>query len=248
MWHVPLQLGQAIGRGARRSLSTSGIAALALLVSYQVLFVISFNTIAMEQIPSEVQSSNTGVGFTLPLPTEFAAALIVFALLLGIGTLLITARLFARDVSALSSLPRELFTRRVGRAFISTLVVSVVLGIAIPIGFVLLFIPGLFLIVSLQFAVFAVAIEDAGPIGALRRSWELASGNRWRLLALVILFGIVTSVGGAIGSLFAFVSPSVGQLASIVLNSIFVILVYGIIADSFVQLRGESASVMRSPA
>ena len=245
---MALQLGTAIGRGARRSLSISGIVALVLMICYQVLFVGSFNTIIVDTLPSGVRSGDAGVGFALPLPTGVATGLAVVALLLGIGVFLVTARLFARDPSDLSSLPGNLFTRRLGRAFLSALVVSVVLGVAITVGFALLILPGLFLAVSLQFAVFAVAVEDTGPIEAFRRSWELASGNRWRLLALVILFGVVGGIGGAIGSLLAFVSPSVGQLASLVINSVFVILMYGIIADSFVQLRGGSASATRSLA
>ena len=245
---MALQLGTAIGRGARRSLSGSGIVALVLMICYQVLFVGSFNAVIVDTLPSGVRSGDAGIGFALPLPTEVAAALAVFALLLGIGIFLVTARLFARDLSDLSSLPGNLFTRRLGRAFLSALVVSVVLGVAIPIGFAFLLVPGLFLAVSLQFAVFAVAVEDTGPIEAFRRSWELASGNRWRLLALVILFGVAGGIGGAIGSLLAFVSPSVGQLASLVINSVLVILMYGIIADSFVQLRGGSASATRSLA
>jgi hypothetical protein len=237
---MALQLGTAIGRGARRSLSISGIVALVLMICYQVLFVGSFNAIIVDTLPSGVRSGDAGVGFALPLPTEIAAALAVVALLLGIGVFLVTARLFARDLSTLSSLPGELFTRRLGRAFLAALVVSVVLGVAITIGLALLLLPGLFLAVSFQFAVFAVAVEDTGPIEAFRRSWDLANGNRWRLFALVVLFGVVGAVGGAIGSVFAFVSPSVGQLASLVINSVLVILMYGVIADSFVQLRGES--------
>lgn len=155
---------------------------------------------------------------------------------------LVTARLLTRDLSALSSLPGNLFTRRIGRAFLSALVVSAVLVVVVPLGFALLFIPGLFLTVSLQFALFAVAVEDTGPIDALRRSWELASGNRWRLLALIILFGVLGGIGGAVGSLFAFVSPLLGQLASLVINSVLVILMYGILADAFVQLRNGPAA------
>ena len=239
---MALQLGRAIGRGARRSLSISGIVALVLMICYQVLFVGSFNAVIVDTLPSGVRSGDAGIGFALPLPTEVAAGLAVVALLLGIGVFLVTARLFARDISALSSLPGNLFTRRLGRAFLSALVVSVVLGVAIPVGFVLLFVPGLFLAVTFQFAVFVVAVKDAGPIEAFRRSWELASGNRWRLLALVVLFGVIGAVGGVLGTLFALVSPSVGQLASLVINSVVLILMYGIIAESFVQLRSGSVS------
>jgi len=245
---VALQLGTAIGRGARRSLSISGIVALVLMIGYQVLFIGSFNAVIVDTLPSGVRPGDAGVGLALPLPTEVAAGLAGFALLLGIGVFLVTARLLARDFSALSSLPGELFTRRIGRAFLSALVVSVVLGVGVTVGFAFFIIPGLFLAVSLQFAVFAVAVEDTGPIEAFRRSWELASGNRWRLLALVVLFGVVGAIGGAIGSVFAFVSPSVGQLISLVINSVLVILMYGIIADSFVQLRDGSVSSIRSLA
>jgi len=240
---MALQLGQALGRGARRAFSVSGIAALVLTICYQVVFVASFNTVVVNRLPPSVQPGDVGtIGFTLPLSTEAAAALGLVALLFGVGVFVVTARLLTRDLAALSSLPGALFTRRIGRALLSALVVSVALAVVIPLGFALLFVPGLFLTVSLQFALFAVAVEDTGPVDALRRSWALASGNRWRLLALVVLFGVLGGIGGAAGSLFAFVSPSAGQLASLAINSVLVVLMYGILADSFVQLRGESAS------
>lgn len=44
---MALQLGQALGRGARRALSVSGIVALVLTICYQVVFVGSFNTVVL---------------------------------------------------------------------------------------------------------------------------------------------------------------------------------------------------------
>ena len=88
-------------------------------------------------------------------------------------------------------------------------------------------------------AVFAVAVEDDGPVAALRRSWELASGNRWRLLALVVLLGVVGGVSGAVGSVFSLADPLVGQVVSIGITSVFLVLMYGILADAFLQLREE---------
>lgn len=237
-----LQLGQALGRGARRAFSVSGIVALLLTICYQVVFVGALNTVIVGQLPSSVQPDDLGtIGFTLPPPTEAAAALGLAALLFGIVVFLVTARLLTRDLDSLSSLPGGLFTRRIGYAFLSALVVSVALTVVIPIGFALLFIPGLFLTVSLQFALFAVAVEDTGPVDALRRSWDLARGNRWRLLALAVLFGILGGIGGAVGSLFSFVSPSAGQLASLAINSVLIIVMYGILAEAFVQPGGGSA-------
>jgi hypothetical protein len=246
---MALRLRHALGRGARRALSVSGIVALLLTVCYQVVFVGAFNTVVVHLLPPSVEAGDVGtIGFTLPLSTNAAGALGVLALLLGVAVFLVTARLLTRPLSALSSLPGEAFTRRMGPAWLSGLVVSAVLAVAIPVGFVLLFVPGLFLAVSLQFAMFAVAVEDARPVDALRRSWSLAGGNRWRLFALVVLFGVIGGLGGALGSLFAFVSPAAGQLLSLTLNSVLVVLMYGILADAFVQLRDGAASTSRSLA
>ncbi|WP_435066713.1 hypothetical protein [Haloplanus sp. C73] len=240
---MALQLGQALGRGTRRAFSVSGVVALVLTICYQVVFVGALNTVIAGQLPASVQSSDTAsIGVTFPLSTEVAATLGLVSLLFGVFVFLVIIRLLTRDVGQLSSLPGHLFTRRMGATFLSGLVVSVILTIVIPIGYVLLFIPGLFLTVSLQFSLFAVAVEDDGPIDALRRSWDLAQGNRWRLLALVVLFGILGGIGGAVGSLFSFVSPTVGQVASLLINSVLIILMYGILADSFVQLRGGPAA------
>jgi hypothetical protein len=175
-----------------------------LIICYQVVFVGAFNTIIVNRLPASVRPSDIStIGFALPLSTEVAAALGFVAPLFGVGVFLATARLFMWDLDSLSSLPSGLFTRRIGRAFLSVVVVSTVLAVVVPLGFALLFIPGLFPTASLQFALFAVAVKDTDPIDALRRSWGLGSGNRWRLLALVVLFGIL--------------------------------------ADSFVQLRGGAA-------
>jgi hypothetical protein len=41
-------------------------------------------------------------------------------------------------------------------------------------------------------------IEGAGPIAALRRSWHLSAGNRWRILGLILLLVILQSVLSAL--------------------------------------------------
>ncbi|MFC7173873.1 hypothetical protein ACFQL0_12030 [Haloplanus litoreus] len=64
---MALRLGQALGRGARRAFSVSGIAALVLTICYQVVFVGSFNTVVVNRLPPSVQPDDVGtIGFTLP--------------------------------------------------------------------------------------------------------------------------------------------------------------------------------------
>ena len=237
---MALKLGRALGRGARRSASVSGLVVLVLTAVYQLVFLGAVNTLVVNLLPAGAQPAEVGsIGFSLPLSTDAAAALGVVSFLFGTGVFLVAARLLARDTTALGSLPAEAFTRRLGWALLSVLVVNVVLSILIPLGLALLIVPGLFLAVSFQFAVFAVAVEDDGPVAALRRSWELASGNRWRLLALVVLLGVVGGVSGAVGSVFSLADPLVGQVVSIGITSVFLVLMYGILADAFLQLREE---------
>lgn len=207
---------------------------------YQLVFLGAFNTVVVNQLPSGVDPSDLGtVGFSLPLSTGAATGLLVVSLLFGTVVFLWAARLLARDTAVLDSLPAAAFTRRIGWATLSLLVVNVVLAVAIPLGLVALVVPGLFLAVSFQVVAFAVAVEDRGPVDALRRSWGLASGNRWRLLALVVLFAVIGGVSGAVGSVLSFVDPVVGQIVSLAITSAFLVLMYGILADTFLQLRDE---------
>jgi hypothetical protein len=40
----------------------------------------------------------------------------------------------------------------------------------------------------------AILLEGQGAIDAMRRSWELVGGHRWRLLACVLLIGLITAL------------------------------------------------------
>jgi hypothetical protein len=242
---MALQIGRALGRGFRRSASLSGLVVLVFTMITQFGILGSVNTVIVNLLPDGAQPSDIGtIGFTLPVSTEIAAAIGTVSLLVSTGLFLFAARLLSRDITSLNTLPGSVFTRRLGRAFLSTILVSLVLAIVLPLGFLLFLIPGVFLAVSFQFVVFAVAVEDAGPIDALRRSWGLASGNRWRLFGLVFILAAVSGVSGMIGTVFGLANPLVGQLLSLALNSVFLVFMYGVLADAFVQLRDGPLSTV----
>ncbi|MBO4248096.1 hypothetical protein IL252_09750 [Halomicrobium sp. IBSBa] len=237
---VTLQIGTALGRGSRRALSTSGIALMALTVAYQLVFVGSINTAVAGMLPDSAQQGQ--IGLTLPISTSVSGLLAVVSILFGTYVLLVATRLLVREPGELSSLPSELFTHRVGRALVAAVVANVVVSITVTLGLIALVVPGLFLSVSFTFVFFAIGVEDQGPINALRRSWELATGNRWRLFGLVLIVGIVAGAVGGLSSLFAMAGPAVGQIVILTIISIVTIVNYGILADAFVQLRTEAAS------
>ncbi|WP_336135312.1 hypothetical protein [Natronomonas amylolytica] len=235
---MSLQIGDALGDGIRRSLTYSGGVLMVLTFVYQLVFLGAVNTIFLEVLPPEVEGSGQ-LGLALPIPVAAAGVLAVLGLAFGVVFYIAATRALTREQSELDSLPSELFTRRIGRAFISAVGANIVVTIAVTIGFVLLIVPGVFLAISFIFVIFAIGVEDERAIDALRRSWGLSSGNRWSLLALGLIVGVVTSVGSGLGSVFSFISPVAGQVVSLALTSVFAILSYGILADAYLQVRGE---------
>jgi len=83
------------------------------------------------------------------------------------------------------------------------ILVGILAGIGIAIGFILIIIPGLILITIWSVAAPVVVLERPGAVRALGRSRELVRGNGWQvfgvIVVLVIGVGIVAAVIEAIG-------------------------------------------------
>ena len=88
------------------------------------------------------------------------------------------------------------------RRIVPIVVVTVVAAVLIGIGAVLILIPGIFLAASFAVATPALMIERAGPIESLKRSWHLATGERWRIIGAglsmiiigIVVFGIIAAI------------------------------------------------------
>ncbi|MDB5693320.1 MAG: putative rane protein [Alphaproteobacteria bacterium] len=101
------------------------------------------------------------------------------------------------------------------------------------------------------------AAESIGPVGILRRSWDLTSGHFWKLLGflalIVLVFIVFAVVVGAVGGiLLALVAgaPTPGSLSSFglqlitgILQAIFLTYFVVMVARIYVQLSGGVASV-----
>jgi len=235
---MALQIGDALGDGVRRAFTYSGGALMVLLFVFQVLFAGAVNALAVGFLPREARRAND-FGIVFPVSTAAAAALIVGGLLFGTVLYLVVTRALTREQSELNSVPTELFTRRIGRATLSAVGANLVVSLAVLVGFVLLIVPGVFLAISFLFVVFAIGVEDERAVDALRRSWELASGDRWSLLALGLVITVPTGIGSSVGSALSLVNPVVGEVVSLALSSVFSVAGYGIIADAYLQLSDE---------
>ena len=74
------------------------------------------------------------------------------------------------------------------------ILVGIVAGIGIVIGFVLVIIPGLILITIWSVAAPVVVLERPGVFAALRRSRELVRGNGWQVFGVILVLYIVVGV------------------------------------------------------
>lgn len=242
---MSFQIGTAIGDGIDRARTRTGGILVGVMVVYQFVFMGSLYTVMAESLPAEASGQ---IGFTFPIPSSVAGVLVALGYLFSIAFLVVVTRALTRPRSQLSAFPEELYRHRIGWATLSAIGASILVFVAVTIGFVLLVIPGIFLMVSFAFYLFGIGVEDASAVESLRRSWDLASGERLKVFALLLVVGIgagvVVGLGSAVG---AMISQLVADLVTIVLSSVVGIASYGIMADAFEQLRetdgGETGDV-----
>ena len=142
-----------------------------------------------------------------------------------------------------------------GLGMLVLIIAGVAGGVGLPWLAIVLAVPiGSVLITRFALTAPVVAIERwRNPLAALRRSWQLTSGNTWRVLgffALILLaFAIVMSVVmGLSGIVLALVLPAriaviVSAVISATLGAGMVILLVACIAATHAQLAGEAADV-----
>jgi hypothetical protein len=100
------------------------------------------------------------------------------------------------------------------------------------------------------------ALESVGPIGIIRRSWQLTRGHFWKLLGFALLLMLVIlvvmlAITFVFGSLIAILAgpPHPGTLSSTLmlllgglLNAVIVVFFTTFVARIYIQLSGEPTS------
>jgi len=88
------------------------------------------------------------------------------------------------------------------RRFGSVLFLSLLVGLVVAVGFVLLIVPGVIFLVLLSVSVPALVVEGLRGREAMRRSWNLARGHFWHVLVVVLVAAIIAGiVGGLISAI-----------------------------------------------
>ncbi len=97
------------------------------------------------------------------------------------------------------------------RRLLAMIGATILFGLAVGLGFVLLLIPGIYLAVRLQLFLIPLIAESQGPGTSLSTSWRLVGGNWWRALTVVaVLFIILFVLELLLGALTGVVGVFIG--------------------------------------
>jgi hypothetical protein len=123
---------------------------------------------------------------------------------------------------------------------------SILLGIGVTIGLVLIVVPGLFLLTIWAVAAPSLVIERQGVLAAFKRSRELVRGNGWEVFGVILL---VFALGIAVAIVAAVAASGLGtagiaivQWVADVLVSPFTSLISAVLYFSLRRLHGESVT------
>ncbi|QRN92906.1 hypothetical protein JRI60_27230 [Archangium violaceum] len=139
----------------------------------------------------------------------------------------------------------ELAREGLGRA-LPMLGLNLLLGLVLGIGFMLCFVPGIFLGTALALAIPALVLEPAGPIDSLTLSWERTDGHRWNVFFVMLVGGaifmavaFVSGIGNLVLQPLGTVGTVVGTTVANAMNSVGITLFLSLLVICYQRLSGR---------
>jgi len=83
------------------------------------------------------------------------------------------------------------FTTNIAKLFFPLFALSIIEGLGIGFGMILLLIPGLMLTVGWAIATQVLVVEKTSITESLSRSWELTHGYKWNIFGLLVIVGLI---------------------------------------------------------
>jgi hypothetical protein len=184
-----------------------------------------------------------------------AALLAVILQVLAGGFVTLTAhRLVASELSGTQLSTRGAVALAFGRLL--TLLVAAVLGfVAVVAGLFALVLPGLWLAGGLTMVTAVIALEEVGPIAAIRRSLSLIRGRWWQTVGFVLLVGLLGSIAAQLVQLVALpvlgaggigIGAGLGFVVLVVVQGMVVAAIAVMTTLWYVDLRARQGPLLRS--
>jgi hypothetical protein len=178
-------------------------------------------------------------GQTITVETRSFGVVILGAIIAAVITVIISAALQAAIIRGAAEAtigdPVDIQAsyrwgfRRIG----SVILVGLLVGLAVAVGFILLVVPGIIFLVFFSTSIPALVIENRRGTEAMRRSWYLVSGSFWHAFGVIIVAFLITSlVGSVLGALggnnwFAsWIFSAVAQIITVPFQALVSVLLY----------------------
>lgn len=117
---------------------------------------------------------------------------------------------------------------------------SILLFLCIFAGLIALVIPGIYLMIRLGFAIYAITLESQSAVDGLKYSWNLVKGHWWRVFLASLLVGL------AIGIPIGLISELTGN--TLILNILSTALVPFLVVFSTLLFRNLQQVQIQPPA
>ncbi len=144
------------------------------------------------------------------------SALVFINAVIGIVFLFVTLLLNMNEIRVALKLhdgkKAEYSDMWVTTSFVNFILGSLLLGVIVLAGFILLIVPGIILGIRLQFAPYLIVDKKLGPVEAIKKSWAMTQGSFWNLF----LMGVLLILLNFVGLLVLFVGIFVTSLISII--------------------------------
>jgi hypothetical protein len=165
-------------------------------------------------LPSLALQLALGVDFSrsmFQMENEQLAAMIGFGSLLGLvfgtlGEVIMTA--LALDALAGRPADFRVALAKGLRLLLPAILIRILWWLGVIFGMMLLFIPGLILMLTWLIVLPVLVAEGTGVFGSFSRSGELVRGARWRLLLLIAIVAVVFSMVSGMGQGFMLASAT----------------------------------------
>ncbi len=183
-------------------------------VQYRQLFATLMGVTLVTSGPSvliRLYLNQSGGVLVHPVLWLFAAFLSLFLSVIGVGA--------TTHIVSDSYLGEEL---SVGAAFARVLpmigpltVLSVLSSIAIGLGMIFFLVPGIIIGCGLAVATTALVLERLDAVAAMKRSWALTDGFRWKIFGALVVGFVLLLIPGMAFAALTFI-PGIGTLLEVV--------------------------------
>ena len=254
----PRTLGEILS--AAFEIYKANAAKLLLIVAVVVVPLSLIGAAIVEAVADADEETVVILGQTETVSERTVAAVVIGLLVGAIITIVISAVLQAAMMRAAAlatigdPVDVEASYRWGFKRFGSVILVAILVGLSILVGFFVFIVGAIIAWVFLSVSIPALVIENRRGTEALKRSWQLVSGNFWHALLVILVAGIIAAiVSGIIGALggdnwfVAWIFSAIAQIVTAPFSALVSVLLYldlrarkeALTADS---LRGELAA------